>query len=456
MNHLDARKSSETTQNVLAWLFKNELQLLKLYKYASRMRAIIAIVIAMVSISDQARSQQRSKELKGRIVDEKKLGIPDANIRIAGEKRFSISNSSGSFSLPGVSIGDTLIISRVGYEGLKLQIKSFDLGNLVLREGNNRLMDIDIVNTGYQIVPRERATGSFVQIDEKLLNRRVSTNILDRLEGITSGLSFNRNISTSNRSNPSALSVRGRSTIFANPNPLIVVDNFPFTGNLASINPSDIASIKVLKDAAAASIWGVLSGNGVIVITTKRGSPNSAPKVDFSANVTIGERPDLYYAPRLSSTSFIDVEKFLFDKGYYNFRITSTARPVLSPVVEVLLQRRNGQLSAADSAALISGYAHTDTREDLAKYFYRNTLDQHYNLSVSGGGENNSYYFSGGLDRNLAELKRNNFNRITITGSNTFLFAKKKTRMDDGPIFYPKPFGKQRCEFEFWLSLFKT
>ncbi|WP_165499764.1 SusC/RagA family TonB-linked outer membrane protein [Pedobacter frigidisoli] len=388
---------------------------------------IIAIMFIIPCIPNEAHSQESSGLVKGKVLDESKRAIPSATVRVLGKKIFILSDIQGNFLLQNVSRGDTLLLSCVGFKDAKFGVgNGDDLGELVLVQDNTQLMDVEIVSTGYQQVPRERATGSFVQLDTKLLNRRVSTNILDRLEGVTSGLSFNRNTISSNGSNPSSLSVRGRSTIFANPNPLIVVDNFPFSGDISAINPNDIASITVLKDAAAASIWGALSGNGVIVITTKKGTMGTAPKVDFSANLTIGERPDLYKAPRLSASSFIEVEKFLFDKGYYNSRITSSTHPVLSPVVEILLRRRSGQISSLDSAKLIGDYAGNDTRSDLAEYYYRNVVNQQYSLSVSGGADSHSYYLGAGLDRNLTSLERNSFDRININGSNTFLFAKKR------------------------------
>ena len=118
----------------------------------------------------------------------------------------------------------------------------------------------------------EGSTGSFVQVDNKLLNRRVRTNILDRLEGVTSGLLFNKNSLTANEK--LGITIRGRNTLDdkVSADPLIVLDNFPYDGDISNINPNDIESITVLKDAAAASIWGARSGNGVIVITTKKGS----------------------------------------------------------------------------------------------------------------------------------------------------------------------------------------
>src|SRR5690606_39862371 len=114
------------------------------------------------------------------------------------------------------------------------------------------MLDEVIVSTGYETIPKERATGSFFIVDSALLHRRVSTGILERLDGVVSGLIFNRN--QPGPANNSEISIRGRSTIFANPDPLIILDNFPYEGDIDNINPNDIATVSVLKDAAAASI----------------------------------------------------------------------------------------------------------------------------------------------------------------------------------------------------------
>src|SRR5690606_31818578 len=137
-----------------------------------------------------------------------------------------------------------------------------------------------VVNTGYQYIPKERATGSFVHIDNELLNRSVSTNILDRLKGVVSGMNFEERMMTNSYSpNETKVTIRGVSTINANMKPLIVVDGFPYEESISgtvemltnNLNPNNIESVTVLRDAAAASIWGARAGNGVIVITTKKG-----------------------------------------------------------------------------------------------------------------------------------------------------------------------------------------
>ncbi len=237
----------------------------------------------------------------------------------------------------------------------------------------------------------------------------MSTDILSRLEGISSLYFDKRGLGNG------ALIIHGPSTIFANASPLIIVDNFPYDGDINNINPNDIESITVLKDAAAASIWGVRAGNGVIVITTKKGKYKKTPVLEINSNITIGQKPDLLYAHAISSSEFIDVETFLFGQGFYNGDISNTTtRPPLSPVVEILVKRKAGLISALDSTTQINMLRNIDVRYDLLKYFYRNSVSQQYALNYSGGSDNFNYFLSAGYDKILPNLLRNYNDRITV------------------------------------------
>src|SRR3546814_10547765 len=134
------------------------------------------------------------------------------------------------------------------------------------------------------------------------------------------------------------LRVRGLSSIgLTDSRPLIILDNFPYEGDLDAINPNDVASVTLLKDAASASIWGARAGNGVLVITTKRGRFAQPFQLSATSNITIQEKPDLFYQPQVASTDYIDIEKMLFERGVYNSALSNTHTwPVVSPVVDIL------------------------------------------------------------------------------------------------------------------------
>ncbi|AMP99818.1 TonB-dependent receptor [Pedobacter cryoconitis] len=351
--------------------------------------------------------------------------IPGASIQIKGTNRVAISNNNGNFFL-NVRSGDTINVSFIGFQPQQIihPLKTHLLIELVPAE--NALQEV-VVSTGYQVLPKERATGSFVQIDNKLIDRSVSTNIIDRLRDVVPGLSFNK---TGN----SQLSIRGQSTIFGNADPLIVIDNFPFDGNLQDINPNDVESITVLKDAAAASIWGARAGNGVIVITSKKGKLNSPVKISFNSNVTIGAIPDLYARNTILSSDYINIEKRLFSEGYYNTTITTGYQP-LTPVVELLLQKRNNPSLGTQIDAEIEALKQNDIRKDLDKYIYQKSVYQQYSLNLRGGGKNNSFFVSGGLDRNKENLQHNDYNRASISAGNIINLFNNKLEINNSLNF---------------------
>lgn len=360
--------------------------------------------------------------------------LPGAVLKLIGTTRGVNTDENGLFTLPVEGSNITLSVSFLGYLPLDTNLQvPLERPLIISLKQDASMLDEVVVSTGYQALPRERATGSFVQVDNEMLNRRVSTNILDRLDGVVGGLIFNKNID--DRENESALSIRGRSTIYANPEPLIVVDNFPISGDISSINPNDVESITILKDAAAASIWGAFSGNGVIVIKTKKGNYNEPVRVGFNSNLTIGEKPDLYYLPRLSSANYIDFEKYLFDQGYFERMENSSSRSALSPAVEILIKRRDGLISNTEAEQLLNGLKAIDTREDLENYFYQPSVNQQYAVNLSGGGANQQFYFSAAYDRNAGSLVNNSNNRITVNASNTYRLLNRKLELATGLYF---------------------
>jgi hypothetical protein len=150
--------------------------------------------------------------------------------------------------------------------------------------------------------------------------------------------------------------------------------------------------------------------------------------------MTVGKRLDLYYTPVLSSSDYIDVEQFLFSQGAYNAIINNGQHQALSPAVEILLKGTQG-LSPADVQTQLNVLRGQDTRKDLDKYFYRPSFNQQYSLNLTGGSLKNQYYFSAGYDRDLSNLVRNQYNRITLNGNNTYCLVPGKLELNTGLAF---------------------
>ncbi|MFA6087219.1 SusC/RagA family TonB-linked outer membrane protein [Mucilaginibacter sp.] len=328
-------------------------------------------------------------------------------------------DGSGVFTIPGLKERSNLTITFIGYKKTALSVSLPLKSSLIvyLQQEHTELKEVT-VSTGYQTLPRERATGSFEKVNAELFNRATGTDVLTRLDGITTSTLFDKRTGADPLS---SLTIRGISSLYATTSPLVIVDNFPYDGDINNINPNDVASVTLLKDAAAASIWGVRAGNGVIVISTKKGSFNQPLQVSLNSNLTFTAKPDLYYLPQMSSSDFIDVEKMLFTKGFYDNDLSNTfSRPPVSPVVELLNQQRNGQISSNEADAQINALRNYDVRKDFDKYIYRTGINQQHALSLSGGNGSANYFFSAGYDKNLYNLMNSGYDRVTIKSNNTF------------------------------------
>lgn len=350
---------------------------------------------------------------KGKIVDEKGNPLAGATIHVKVGNFVTNSDANGNFELPSQYSESALQITFLGYATIEVSAKYMD--RIILSTNSNVIDEVAVVASGYQSIPKERATGSFSKVDNATFNRQVSTDVISRLKGIAPSILFDE------RSGSPKLTIRGQATIFGNDQPLIVVDNFPYEGDINNINPNDIEEIDILKDAAAASIWGVRAGNGVIVIKTKKGRADQPMNIGFTSNVTIGEKPDLYYIPKIASTDFIDIEKMLFEKGFYNTIISNTAsnRPY-SPVVSILNDQKSGKLTEQEANSQIDALRKYDLRDDMKKYLYQHSVKQQYAININGGSNKYTYYFSAGFDKNQNSEKGNGFSRISLNSNQVF------------------------------------
>jgi len=375
-------------------------------------KCVLLVLLGLLCLSGMAQDQLYPVTGK---VTAKGAPLPGAYIGIKDSGRSTVTDKSGSFLL-GSPVGKQLLVIRfLGYKIQEVEILlplDSEL-ELEMQEDALQLEGVEVMSTGYAEIPKERATGSFVTLDNELVDRRISTSILDRLEDVTPGVLFSRGVGSS----LNKLTIRGRSTLFAGTQPLVILDNFPYDGPIEQINPNDIESITVLRDAAAASIWGARAGNGVIVLTSKKGKKNEELRVSFNSNVTMVEQPDLFYVPRMSSSDFIDVEQQLFGEGYYKTAINSSNKTPISPVVELLLAAQNGELSEAEAQNQIDFYRTKDIRNDQQKYLYQKELRQQYALNLRGGGARHRFYLSAGHDRNREALVRNSLARTTISSN---------------------------------------
>lgn len=366
------------------------------------------------------------------VVRQEDTNVPLAGVSVLNKNtgKGAITDASGAFKLLA-GRGDMLQLSSVGQSAKVVRVNGVE-GEMMVKMVREVQVtkEVEVLSTGYQTLSPERTTGSFNYIGKELLERKVSTDILSRIDGISPSILFDKR----NKNNATSIQIRGLYTLMANSQPLIVVDKFPYEGDINDINPNDVESITILKDAGASSIWGAKAGNGVIVITTKKGAANTPLQLSLNMNTTFTQKPDLYALPQMPVSDYIEVEKFLFEKGAYTGYIDAFDQPALSEVINILTKQKNGQITADEANVQLEKLKRYDVRRDFDKYIYQTGIAQQYSMTLNGGAKNVKYFFSGGFDKNNANLVGNVNQRITFR-NNTSIQATKKLQVDIG-IFY--------------------
>lgn len=357
--------------------------------------------------------------IKGTVINEEGQPIPAASVTLKRTGFTVITAANGSFTIPATSVLDTLLVTATGYNSQSVPNNERGLVTIILKPKVTELTEV-VVSTGFQDIPKERATGSFTLIDSKLYNEQVGKSLTERLEYITNGYTTQPQRISSNRQPV----IRGITSFSAVNDPLIVIDNFPYEGNIDNLNPNDVENITVLKDAAAASIWGAKASNGVIVITTKKGRFNQPLKIEINTNISITSKPALHKLPFMAASSFIDVEQMLFAN---NFRFADTnnlVRPPFTPVFEILFLARNGRITQQQAQEQINQLRSNDLRNEFLRHMYTEGISRQLAIGLKGGAANYAWSLSFGVDDNKDQLHAKS-NRLTARWENLYRPSKK-------------------------------
>lgn len=326
---------------------------------------------------------------------------------------------NGKFELKSVAAGDSIRVSMIGMKVYDFVADSRNNYEIVLEEDVVQLENVIV--TGYQTLSRERATGSFSKIREDKISGRVVTNLNQIFSGTTTGIEVKSN---------GALVIRGKASIYGDSNPLVVVDGFPIDGQFSSINPNDVLSVDILKDASAASIYGSRAANGVIVVTTKKAKSDNKLNVDINSFVRIGEKIDLSYALDFaSSKSHVE-----FDENYFEFWKNKLGLPensdrqvryTLSESISNLFELKRGAITQQEYDRRRAELINIDFKDQYNEYLLRNSLLQQHNIRISGAGEKNAYRVSLLYENDKTEYKYNNNDKFIVNIGNTYMFSKK-------------------------------
>lgn len=310
-----------------------------------------------------------------------------------------------------------LVFSLAGHTSNIFNLKGDTIGNYAdLRIGlspvENRIQEV-VVHTGYYSLPLNRSSGSFSVISRDDLEQTPHTNILQRLEGWVPGVQY----VGSEGSKPADIRIRGLATIESDETPLIVLDGVAYDGSMDLIDPNNVESVTVLKDASAASIWGAKAGNGVIVITTRQLRENRHPNVRFYTSMQLSEKPDLFYSPLwLPSNVVMGIEEEMYGKGLYSFD-NALALPMY---VDLLREYDDGKIAPEVFQQMKRAFENTDIRRQAADHLYRQAYTRDMGFSIAGGTPVYKYNLAAGHVSGLANTVRNEHGRITLNLKQSF------------------------------------
>ena len=357
------------------------------------------IVLSRKSSTSNSTSIQQVT-IKGKVTDKYGEPLPGVNVLVGkkGSKTLKgiTTDFEGNYNVQA-SIGEIITFSYIGFITKEFEITSETKTiNVVLSTSVNQLNEVVI--TGYQKVDIEKSTGSSATVNAVDVEKRGRSNLANSLEGLVPGLGLT---SDPNNEGAKKIDIRGISTINGNSTPLIIVDGFPVTTDISQINPYDVESVTVLKDAGAASIYGAQASNGVIVIETKKGKKGSL-NVNYTTNVTFNQKPDFSYRlNRLSSSDLVDAQIIgaqntpAYDAHSYQWILENNHwndyPQARTSVFNATVNAQDGLISQAEADAIINPLRNIDNIGQISEYFAQNPLEQQHNLSLSGGGENNVF-----------------------------------------------------------------
>ena len=322
--------------------------------------------------SQSVTAVQQTKKVTGRVSDSMGTLI-GATIMEKGTTNGVVTDYDGNFSI-NVQPGATLVVSYVGYVSQEIKVGNQSNLNIMLEDEGRNLNEVVVI--GYGTQRREAVTGSVANVNGEKLNQIAATNAAQALQGRVAGV-----LMTQTGSKPGdemQIRIRGQRSLSASNDPLIVLDGIPFMGQLSDINPTDIKSMDILKDASATAIYGSRGANGVIIITTAKGNQGVPAKVSYNGYVSF--KTVFHKYPMMDGPTF---SKFREYAGLYK-----------------------NSLDESDN-----------TNTDWQDLYYQTGVSHNHDVSVAGGTNGGSYSFGAGYYHDESVVPTEGYDRISVRGN---------------------------------------
>jgi len=374
------------------------------------------VVTARPEVAPLKRDALDGIDIHGRVLNEN--GQPMiVNIMVKGTTIGTVTNEAGEFTLKNIDERAILMITGMNIETLEVKVKGQTDLFIIVRDKSIEVQEV-VISTGYSQVERRKVTGAAATLTTEELQQRdvTSGNFIQSLEGKISGVVVDNQTGD--------IAIRGVSTFDAVKKPLIVLDGFPTEIDIRSINPTDIVSVNVLKDAAAAAIYGARASNGVIIIETRRGK-SGLPKFNFSAITSLQPRPNFDGMKLGSALEYAQIEKdFIIAAGQQRSTYANNMAPI-SPVQDATFLYNEGVISADALNQRLVEIGKNDNLDQLPDLFFRNQVSKQINFDVSGGSDNNTYLIGLNYLGEDLQNQRSDNSRILLNLATTHKFTER-------------------------------
>lgn len=383
------------------------------------MRKLILSFLVLFGMVTSAIAQSRI--VTGKVTDTKGKPVPNASVVVKGTNVGVTATSTGEFKITVPADGSALIINSVGLEQEEITLTRESNYTVSLNAKESVLQEVVLV--GYSSTTKEAFTGSAKVVTGEQLNNKSVSNVSQALAGEVAGV---RVVNTSGQPGTAAtIRIRGIGSVNGNRSPLYVVDGVPFSGNISAINPADIATLTVLKDAAATSIYGSRGANGVIVVTTRSGkSKASFIEVEgkFGTNSQILPRYDVIRSPEQfialaweglynQGTSSTSAANRAAPGAYANARLFSSAG--ISVNNNIWKVANGGQLIDSTTRSVRPGVVRKYDPENWEKYAFQPSNRVEGSIRMGGGDSKTNYFTSFGYLNDKGYSIKSDYERIT-------------------------------------------
>ena len=337
------------------------------YNYFKKLSLLLLLIITPFCIFSQTRT------ISGKVIDSNNESLIGVNVIEKGTTNGTVTDIDGNFSV-NVPSNATLLISYVGYISQEISVEGKTSIDIVLVEDSEMLDELVVV--GYGTQRKEAVTGSVASMKGDAMREVASSNITQALQGRVAGVEMSQ--TSSKPGSQMQIRIRGTRSLNASNDPLIVLNGIPFAGSIGDINPNDIQSLDILKDASATAIYGSRGATGVIIITTNTGQRGQKARVSYN--------------------------------GYYGVKDVFAKYPMMNASEFIDLRATAGQFTNGVDES-------DDINTDWQDLFYKTGMITSHDVGVTGGTETGSYNFGAGFYQDKAVMPGQDYSRYSMRGT---------------------------------------